>query len=72
MSELVAGRDYHVSHTRKGKFGMRVENVGDEWISGSVVSGVAKAMLDYNRVYVGEPITVRRSFCTFTPMEEAQ
>ena len=52
-----------------GKFVMRVDRVDDEWVSGVVVAGKAKAMLKYNEVYEGEPITVRRSFCAWSPLE---
>ena len=59
---------YHVDHSRKGKFTMRVDSLNGEWVSGQIVAGTAKAMLDYNVKETGEDITVRLSHCKFTPI----
>lgn len=56
------GKTYRIRHSRKGQFVFRVTGMNDEWVSGEIVSGVAKAMLDYNVREAGEDITVRRSF----------
>jgi hypothetical protein len=61
-----AGKSYLVKHSRKGTFAMRVDKLDDEWATGVVIGGKAKAMLDYNECDVGDEITVRRSFCQFT------
>ena len=53
---------------RKGKFVMQVTRVDDEWITGVIVAGEAKAMLDHNRRYEGEEVTCRRSLCHFYPI----
>lgn len=62
-------RIYRVNHSRKGRFVMRVDHVGEEWVHGFVVDGVAKAIMDYNIKEPGDPITVRLSHCQFQPME---
>lgn len=67
---IEVGKTYNVNHSRKGKFALQVTSVSEEWIDGFIVSGMAKAILPYNEVYEGEKITVRRSFCTFTPTEK--
>lgn len=63
--EIKVGATYRVSHTRKGAFVLRVDRLDDVWATGTIVSGRARALLDYNEVETGEEITIRRSFCTF-------
>lgn len=63
----VAGTVYHVKHSGKGEFVMHVTSVTDDFASGTVVEGEAVAFLLHNVAYSGDPITVRISFCTFTP-----
>lgn len=58
------GATYLISHTRKGRFFMRVTGQCDEWLSGVVVAGTAKAMLDYNVKEAGDELTIRKSFIT--------
>lgn len=58
------GATYLISHTRKGRFFMRVTRQSDEWLSGVVVAGTAKAMLDYNVKEAGDEVTLRKSFIT--------
>lgn len=65
-NQLIIGQEYHVRHTRKGQFAMRVEKVDGEWISGVISSGKAKALLAYNEKETGEEITIRESHSTFT------
>jgi len=60
----VEGSTYLISHTRKGRFFMRVTGQFDEWLSGVVVAGTAKAMLDYNVKEAGDEVTLRKSFIT--------
>jgi hypothetical protein len=57
---------YHVNHSRKGKFTMRVDSVKGEWVSGQVISGTAKAMMDYNIKEAGDEITIRLCHSSFT------
>lgn len=61
------GKAYNVHHSRKGKFVLMVSSQCEEWISGTIVSGTARAMMDYNInfdvvIEAGEEITVRKSF----------
>lgn len=70
-NELIVGKTYKITHSRKGVFCGTVNSVNDEWANVTVTSGKAKAMLHYNECGPGEKLTVRRSFCTFTPLDKA-
>lgn len=56
------GKTYRVQHSRKGTFILRVTSQTDEWVTGTIMEGTAKAMLDYNVKEAGEDITLRLSF----------
>jgi len=58
------GKIYKVRHSRKGIFHLYVLNQDDTWLTGRIIKGHAKAMLEYNEKYVGDEITVRKSFLT--------
>lgn len=60
------GKTYAVDHQRKGKFVLQVTDRDDEFVTGIVVEGKAKAMLRYNEADVGEEVTVRESFGKWT------
>jgi len=66
METLEIGRAYNVNHSRKGKFVMIVESQDETWVHGTVVSGVAKATMDYNVKEEGEEISLRKELCTFS------
>lgn len=63
------GEIWEVEHQRKGAFTICLSadynTEEDEWISGVIVQGTAKAMLHYNVREVGESITMRGSFTVF-------
>jgi hypothetical protein len=61
------GKTYIVNHSRKGRFTAKVHAINGEWADLEIVAGRADAMLPENRAGKGEGITVRLSFCTFTP-----
>lgn len=65
MSELIVGKEYEVTHSRKGKFYMRINDIDNTWVHGVITGGRAGAMLEYNERFEGEEITVRKSFCKF-------
>ena len=65
---IEVGKVYNVSHSRKGKFTMRILSIDGEWVKGVVVDNVAKAMMDYNLKYSGDDITVRESHCHFSAL----
>ena len=59
------GKTYHVSHCRKGKFMFTVtELAGEEWVGGTIVEGVANAMMEYNVGFPGDHISMRIKFLT--------
>jgi hypothetical protein len=68
-AEIQVGKTYRVTSSRKGTFVGILTRVGDTWVDVLITNGKAKAMLDYNERDAGESVTVRRSFCTFTPVE---
>jgi hypothetical protein len=71
MSNAIeVGKTYIINSTRKGIFTGVIASVDDTWASVLIINGHAKAMLDYNERGVGEVVTVRRSFCTFTEARE--
>lgn len=53
------GHVYNVAHSRKGNLTIRVTRVNGEWLTGILLSDVAKAVLRYNVRYQGDEITVR-------------
>lgn len=55
------GKVYIINHSRKGTFGMRVDSQDEEWLTGEVVGGTAKAIMEYNVKEKGEEITVRKN-----------
>ena len=67
---IKVGKIYKVTHERKGKFSLFVEDVDDTWVHGTVVKGQAGALLSYNVVNVGEEIRIRREFCDFELSEK--
>jgi len=70
MSENIeVGKTYIVKSSRKGTFTGRITHVGDTFADVLITQGRAGAMLDYNERETGETVTVRKSFCTFTPVE---
>jgi hypothetical protein len=70
QTEIEKGKCYKVRHRRKGTFTLLVEHINGEWVSGVIVEGRAGALLHYNEVEKGEPITVRDSLCTFEEVVE--
>ena len=70
MTTLRKGSTYKVSHRRKGDFVMKItDNSDTEWVSGVIIEGVANAKSFDNVREKNDDITVRRSFCKFTPMK---
>lgn len=62
-----AGKDYQVTHSRKGQFTMHVDSVNGEWASGTIISGHARYISEDNR-HAGEEITVRIELAKFKPV----
>lgn len=66
--ELKFGEIYEVRHSRKGRFRLKITRLDGEWITGQIVSGVAKALLRYNVREEGEEITIRDVHSYFIPV----
>ena len=58
-TEPTVGVTYEIRHSRKGTFTMRADAVNGEWLTGTIIEGTAKALLDYNVREAGEDVTVR-------------
>lgn len=65
MTNLEVKKTYKVNHSRKGTFELKITSLSEEWVTGIIVNGMARAMLPYNEKEIGEEITIRRSFCRF-------
>ena len=63
---IEVGKIYVVKSQRKGTFIMRITVVNDEWVTGEILTGRAKAIMEYNEREAGDEITVRRSMTVFT------
>lgn len=70
-NKVEIGKIYNVNHNRKGKFVCQVTEVNGEWITGTIIEGMAHALCDYNEKFEGEEITMRDSLCTLTLKEVA-
>ena len=61
---------YNVNHSRKGKFKLRIMSESEDWVTGFLVEGepqmISKANPDPE---IGESMTIRKKFCTFTEGE---
>ena len=59
--ELQKGLVYNVVHSRKGSFQVLLLSSTNEWFTGKIVTGIAKAVLEDNVKYEGEEVTMRKS-----------
>ena len=66
---IKAGKTYNVDHVRKGKFVLHVTKTNEDWITGRLVNGEPTMLNILNAKNIGEEMTVRASFCTFTEIE---
>ena len=64
--DLKIDTTYVVNHSRKGTFTLKITNIDDTWITGTIVEGKTRAIMSYNEKEIGEKITIRKSFCNFT------
>lgn len=64
-NNVEVGKIYDVVSSRKGSFRIIVTEHSEEWVTGTIIKGKAKAILAYNEVYKGEEITLRRILTTF-------
>ena len=64
--ELQTGRIYRVQHSRKGCFLARIDSMDDEWVHGTVAKGEVRMMSADGNLRIGSPVTMRRSFTTFS------
>ena len=65
QSKVQVGKSYQVASNRKGKFQIQVISTDETWVTGIIIYGKAKAICEYNEVYQGESVTLRRSLTHF-------
>lgn len=58
---LEIGKIYKIKHERKGEFIIKLLSHDDEWVTGELTDGTAKAVMNYNFKYKGEELTIRKS-----------
>ncbi len=63
------GKIYNVNHSRKGDFEVILEGEDETWAWGIIVDGHTKALCPHNVAGTGERITVRKSLCTMTEVD---
>lgn len=66
---LKIGENYSIKHDRKGEFVIKLLSHNDEWITGEILLGEAKAIMNYNIKLKGEEITMRKSFLKITEIQ---
>jgi len=64
--KLQIGRTYDVSSYRKGNFQFVLTSQNEGFATGTVVKGVADALLEYNKSYIGDSVSVRKEHSIFT------
>jgi len=62
MVEIEDGKEYIITHTRKGMFAMRVDSQDDTWVNGVIVGGATSTMMAYNEKEKGDNLSIRREF----------
>ena len=70
-NNLKIGKEYLITHNRKGKFQAVVKGFNSEWVTIEVTKGKAGAALEYNERFAGEEMTVRKGFCRFSEIQTA-
>ena len=60
MPEYEIDNVYDILHSRKGRFHLKVSKINEKWIEGTIVEGVADAMMDYNIKREGDFIIIRK------------
>ena len=71
MDDLRVGTTYDVRHNRKGRFELKLTEVGDAWVTGEISSGVATNISDDDYV-AGEVITIRRTHASFIAIRDEE
>ena len=66
----IVGKLYELHHSRKGTLKVQVDAVNNEWVTCTIVDGVAKAVMSYDVKYEGDELTVRNTLSSWIPLEE--
>ena len=69
---LEIGKEYLIEHIRKGPFCARLLEDTGEFITVEITKGRANyiSMMNVDMGCVGDHISIRKSFCTFTEIEK--
>lgn len=68
VKDLEVGKCYKTMHARKGNFNLEIEEIGDEWITGTIIEGEARYIASSNATR-DDQLTVRISLCEFESLE---
>lgn len=68
-NNLKIGKEYLITHNRRGKFQAVVKGFNSEWVTIEVTKGKAGAALEYNERFAGEEMAVRKDFCRFSEIQ---
>lgn len=68
-NSLMIGKEYLITHIRKGKFHAIVKGFNSDWVTIEITKGKAGAALECNERHPGEEMTVRKGFCRFTEVQ---
>ena len=70
--KLEIGSVYNVRHERKGTFMIAVKSTDEIFTTGLVIGGKVHAIQEENEKGYGDKVTVRNSFCKFTPLDAGE
>lgn len=70
-NNLEIGKEYLITHSRKGKFQAIVKGFNSEWVTIEITKGKAGAVLEYNERFAGEEMAVRKGYCRFSEIQTA-
>lgn len=62
--DLEIDKIYKIIHSRKGTFTLRITEIGEEFVTGIILNGVAKNLSREDDI-IGDKITIRKEFCIF-------
>lgn len=69
MKKLQVGKEYLISHLRKGMFNIRVTYSDEEFTQGLVTSGHVSSIIPCDSREVGESVSMRNSLFAFKILE---
>ncbi len=72
MQNLEVGKIYEIDHARKGRFTAKILGVQGVFCTAVILDGEANALLDYNKRFTGEEISMRISLIRAKPVNQTE